>query len=284
MSQLTPKQVLQKFKSKKSLESIAEKRNINLTTQQKKRVADILAEDVIKIGITKVLHVLKKSNLISLCSHACVNVDKGEHEESWYPAKGILVEVLAAAITGFGVLQFFEEFDETVLLACCKRIDDLDEMTDEELSEFSKEDLVTGILSNIYTFGLQNLFSSFSVTELKEFCETCELSVKSSSKEVLVDCLIEQKDYRTKGSKVKAEKASKKKPDLKDGIKKVDLEQWYYRNELEEFCKDNGIKRGGNKREIIKRILLFFEGDKSSKVFHGFQFDSFGSLSTHESY
>jgi len=163
--------------------------------------------------------------------------------------------------------NFFEEFDETVLLACCKRIDDLEEMTDEELSEFSKEDLVTGILNNIYTFGLQNLFSSFSVTELKEFCETCELSVKSSSKEVLVDCLIEQKDYRTKGSKVKAEKASKKKPDLKDGIKKVDLEQWYYRNELEEFCKDNGIKRGGNKREIIKRILLFFEGDKSSKVF-----------------
>eukprot|EP01129_Flabellula_baltica_P000323 TRINITY_DN10350_c0_g1_i1.p1 TRINITY_DN10350_c0_g1~~TRINITY_DN10350_c0_g1_i1.p1 ORF type:complete len:299 (+),score=92.07 TRINITY_DN10350_c0_g1_i1:81-977(+) len=276
---LTPKQVLSKFNSKSTLVSIAERRGINLTKQQQKRVADILAEDVLKTGINKVLHVLKKKELVALSKDGNVDYEeerknRGPHkedgEEDWFPQKQTMIERLTDAISSFGVSQFFEQLPVPVLLECCKSIDDLSDFSDEELLDtYGQDDLVNGILQNIYTFGLQNLFTSFTVTELATFAEDCDLSVKSQAKEVLVDCIVEQKDYRKKTVKRKVETKSKKKPDLKDGIKKVDLEQWYLRSELEDFCREKGMKISGNKRDLIKRILLWFEGDRGHLVMPG---------------
>lgn len=56
------------------------------------------------------------------------------------------------------------------------------------------------------------------------------------------------------------------KPRIKKGLKPIDLKSWFLRTELEEYCKQKEIKIGGTKKEIVDRIILYLDGDRSSKV------------------
>jgi len=223
-----------------------------------------------------VLSVLKGKNLKSLSSHTAITFEKEREEKfgtadvpkkkDWFPVKSVLIEILTERISEHGVEKFFEDQKRSTLLACCKVIDDLEDYSEEELKEFSHEDFVEGIMQNIYTFGLQNLFSAFTVTELKLFCVDCQLTVRSSSKEVLLDCLIEQKDFRKAKKKTQLKTKLTEKPKIKKGLKPIDLKSWFLRTELEEYCKLKEIKIGGTKKEIVDRIILYLDGDRSSKV------------------
>jgi len=71
---------------------------------------------------------------------------------------------------------------------------------------------------------------------------------------------------RIEKEKVDAVKAAKKdkKPDIKKGITYQDLFQLYLRTEIEEYCRDKGLKLTGKKSDLIKRILTFLGGDKDT--------------------
>jgi len=51
--------------------------------------------------------------------------------------------------------------------------------------------------------------------------------------------------------------ASLTKPEIAPGISANDLQTHYYLDELVEWCEKDQVKTGGNKREMIKRILAF---------------------------
>jgi hypothetical protein len=225
-----------------------------------------------------VLSVLKGKNLKSLAEHNEVDFDKERREKfgenigtakakEWVPVKSVLIEILTEKIPEYGVERFFKDQKRAVLLECCKVIDDLEDYSKEELKEFSKDDFVEGIMQNIYTFGLQNLFSAFTITELKLFCVDCQLTVRSSSKEVLLDCLIEQKDFRKAKKKSVQKTKLTEKPKIKKGVKAIDLKSWFLRSELEDWCRKKGIKVGGSKKDIVERIILYLDGERGNKVF-----------------
>jgi len=125
----------------------------------------------------------------------------------------------------------------------------------------SKSKYVDAILSEADSNGVLNLFASFTPKKLLEFAEACGLKVHSTSMETLLDSLLYQEDHEpAKKKKAKTEKPSKKKPAIKKGITKVDLNSHYYRDELAEYCKDNGLRVQGNKKDFINRILAHVEG------------------------
>jgi guanyl-specific ribonuclease Sa len=51
------------------------------------------------------------------------------------------------------------------------------------------------------------------------------------------------------------------KPEIKKGITFDEIFQAYFLPELKDWCKQHGLKVTGNRRDIIKRILMFLDGD-----------------------
>jgi len=111
-----------------------------------------------------------------------------------------------------GISKFLEEYDSTTLLWCCKDIDDLKEMTPSELAEITKQEMIVAIKTNINTFGLNHIFSLFNVEELHTFCKQLNLKIdETSSKDILIDSIIENSNYK----KPKAKKKDQPKPSKK---------------------------------------------------------------------
>jgi len=54
---------------------------------------------------------------------------------------------------------------------------------------------MTAIVTNINTFGLQYALQKFTVNELKKLCKKLDISVESNSVEVIMESIIDRKDY-----------------------------------------------------------------------------------------
>jgi len=141
-----------------------------------------------------------------------------------------LSRILVDVVIDVGPENFFKHFDIDALIRVCADIDDLSDYivkteegeweTDKLKDKYTKKDFLNAIMTNIYTFGLNHLFSLLSVDELSNLCTDCRLTVNSRSKDTIIDCLIEQKDYEPEEKSDEGE-ASEKKPDrIKKGIKK----------------------------------------------------------------
>jgi len=152
---------------------------------------------------------------------------------------------------------YIQERDPTVLDKIVKTLD---------MDAPHKKEVGKKILEEADSYGLENYFSSFPIERLQEFAEDCGLDVRSQSRDILIDCLTSQEDYKVKKKKTKTEKPSKKKPDIKNGISKVDLVHHYYRDELLEYCKEHGLNTTGNKKEFIQRIIAHVEGKPQPPV------------------
>jgi len=59
---------------------------------------------------------------------------------------------------------------------------------------------------------------------------------------------------------------SKKKPDIKKGISKTDLNTHYYSLELKDYCKENNLNTTGTKKDFILRILAHVENKPQPRV------------------
>jgi hypothetical protein len=165
--------------------------------------------------------------------------------------KGVLVKRIAEAIEK-DPENYIQARDSKVLDSIVKTLD---------MEKPPKKEVGKKILEEADHFGLENYFSSFSVDKLQEFAEDCGLEVQSSSNNQLIDCLCEQTDFKVKKKKKsQTVKPSKKKPDIKNGISKMDLNHYYYRNDLYDYCKEHGLNTTGNKKEFIQRILAHVEG------------------------
>jgi len=113
---------------------------------------------------------------------------------------------------------------------------------------------VPAIIQAANDMGLENLFSSFGETKLKEFVKCCGLKVDSESLDNLITALVEQESIKAPYD-CPDEMPSKEKPELTDpSISVVDLYHHYFREELMEFCAANQLVTHGSKKELVERI------------------------------
>jgi len=113
----------------------------------------------------------------------------------------------------------------------------------------SKSKYAESLLEESERWGLEKILMGLPLSKLKEIAEACGLKVESSSMDILVDCIVNQEDHKApKKKSSKPEKVSKKKPDIKNGISKTDLNTHYYSLELKDYCKENNLNTSGTKK------------------------------------
>jgi len=123
--------------------------------------------------------------------------------------------------------------------------------------------MAEALLQYADSIGVENTLSSLNVSQLQTIASSLKLSVDSNSVSVYMDCIISGESY--KKEKKKPVQPSAKKPDIKKGISKVDLQQHYYRGDLAEYCKKNSLTASGSKKELINRIVDHLEGKPAKK-------------------
>jgi hypothetical protein len=116
---------------------------------------------------------------------------------------------------------------------------------------------VETLLSTADEMGLEKLLSSFPVTKLKEFIKSCGLKIDSESMDTLLTSLIEQESI--KATFKSTETPSKNQPKIDPNISVVDLHYHYFREELQEWCKNNELNSNGSKKELVDRIRRKFD-------------------------
>jgi len=108
--------------------------------------------------------------------------------------------------------------------------------------------------------GLENFFSSFPTTKIKEFVKYCGLKVDTESLDFLLQALKDQESVKSHYEASPGEIPSKVKPVIDENITVVDLHNHYFREDLSEFCKVNKLTASGSKKELVERIRRFFDG------------------------
>jgi len=265
----------------KSLELLADKCNLHVPTEKKSKEVDkrklieMLIENVTKEGTSRVLGVLKIKTLHLLVDHPDVHLDekwrelsprrfKTEHspsrkpkkgkekeEAKKYPSKGVMLRILEEFMKDKPLKNFLDIYSQKVLLACCESIDDLSNYSQSEKDNLHKKDLIKAILNNVNSFGMHHLFQNLTVVELGKICEDMGLVVESSSMDILIESIMEKKDHKRSKTKGHSQKPSSKKPTIDQGITKVDLNQWYTKDELEKWIKEKKRRRRKFQRSKI---------------------------------
>jgi hypothetical protein len=247
MSIKTPKEVFKAIKDRELLEQLARSRKLELTDKVKKNLVTYLADEVSNIGMKKLLNTLTKDLILKLASKM-----EWEGKEEGPKSKPVFIKRIDQSIVASGAREFFNTLDESVLRETVKKATNMEK---EEEATGTKKELIDQILAAADEFGLDNAFSVFSVAELQKFAAASDLKVQSSSADQIITSILNHQDYKPpKKVKKKIEKPSKDKQDIKKGISKADLQQWYYRAELSDWCKDHGLKPAGSKAELIRRV------------------------------
>jgi len=230
------------------LEELCEHKNIYIGDEKKSssQLVKILANESFSIGLKKLLQSLTRDQLTVLGKIM-------EWEDNKIPYnKQVLVKRIHEEIEKVGPKEYLGKFKSDELEPLLHTLD---------LALPSKSKYVDALVEEANEIGLENWFSSFPVRKLQEFADASGLTVNSTSVEVLIDSILKHENHEPpKKKKARAEKPSKKKPAIKKGITKVDLNTHFYREELMEYCKEHGLRTQGNKKDFIIRILAHVEG------------------------
>ena len=176
--------IFSKIESLYVLNDIAICKNITYQFSTWKVGVILCSTKTLEIGLVKVLSCLKKKTLIKLY-------------QSFDPCdtlslKNEIVLNLSTNILLMGISNFFHDCKKSTLIECCKRLDDIDDL---DLSQITKKEYISALGDNIFSFGMGNVLSSLSYVTLRNICNECNLIIESKSKEVIMDCIMEQKNY-----------------------------------------------------------------------------------------
>jgi len=136
-----------------------------------------------------------------------------------------------------------------------------------ETENVKKEELIEKLEEETYLQGLTKFFEYFSIKDLKDWCKKLKIEVASSSKKRLARAIIFGGDLvptvnRTYSGGNKP--SQEEKPEIDKTMSKEDLLK-YKVVELRKYCKINGIKKAGNKNELVDRITKFHNGEEVEK-------------------
>jgi hypothetical protein len=152
-------------------------------------------------------------------------------------------------------------------------------LLDFETDASTKKQFADDIADEILLNGVQELFESMKLPDLKEAAKLIGVN-SSGSKPMLLDRILNEAfpgilldDVEAKGKKKQTrtreewkkirqeanEKIRANRPELKKGITRDEIFQNYWDQELKDFCVKHNLKKSGNKNELIKRILAYLE-------------------------
>jgi hypothetical protein len=274
---------------------LADKVNVKVPLKKKSKGADfdklveLLVDNVVKEGTLRVLGVIKVPRLKLMVDIPDVHLEekwqpperkttpkkgeKGKEKKKPYPSKTIMTNILEKHIAEKTWESYLGSMKEDTLLKICGDIDDLSDFSDKDKASLTKKEMINAIMTNIYSFGMNHLLSTLNVNELHAICKVMKLDVDSDGHETLVDSIIEKKDFQK--VEKKPPKISKSKPSkIESGISKADLNNWFNRDEIEEWLKkkkegDDALKElklSGKKSQLIERTLKILDGDIKGAV------------------
>jgi len=246
------KRDFQTFSDLEILQNIAESKGIDADNKSKKALASELSHYVTSTGLHQMLQKLLKVKTLKLIAS---DFDWGEHKPP--TQKGTIANKIYDEMES-NPKKFLEKQKSSTLLQILKDL--VIEPPD------NKKDYANMIFEEVECVGLQNLFSSFNTEKLKEFADDLKLRVESSSQNQLIESIISLEDYKAPKTSKSGNQPSEKKPPIDKNISKVDLGHHYYRDDLIEYCKDNGLPHAGTKKELVDRIYASVTGkDKKDK-------------------
>jgi hypothetical protein len=239
----TASEIFKTFADKDVLVQIAEERQIEITDSVKKNIVKHLTAYVISNGLRKTLAIIPIKLLLPLA---------GGIEGEGIKTKAVIGKRIFEEMENIGHKTYLEKVDSKILDEILKKVMDVKVPS-------SSEEKINAFLSEVEIIGLDNFFSKYPTEKLKEFADLCGLVVNSDSREVFIQSLLNQSNYKPKKQKRK-EQPSKNKPDIKKGVSVIDLVAHYNRDELAEFLKSEGFPTTGKKRDLAVRIVAHFEG------------------------
>jgi hypothetical protein len=235
------------------LKYICEFRHIDTTDKPRKTIISDLSKNVSSQGLYILLKIVKMTQLKALAKHC-------DWAKKMPSSKATLAKKLYDTMEEETPKSFLAECDSGLLKEILEGLE-------VDPKNYARKEYASAIITTAETYGLENCFSSFPVTKLKEFVRACQLMVDSDSMDVLLQALMEQVSiiapYELEG-----ETPSKEKPKLDKNIRIVDLWHFYYREELAFFLEDRNLLSHGNKKELIERVhralndKLYEKGDR----------------------
>jgi len=250
----------------------------------REKLMEMLLDYCMKEGIHRIFQILKVKSLQKLVSPTDFRLEEKWKEiepkkfsdsvkknrdpnKKYYPTKLIMTKMLMDYLGDKKLKDVLNSYDQSVLLMCCEDIDDLSSYSKDEKKKLDKDELIGAIMNNVNIIGINHLLQKLNVEELKEICKELGLTVDSTSVDILLESILEKKSYKQKKSS--KEKPSKNKPKIESGISKIDLNQWYNKEDLEQWLKDKAkedeelkeIKISGKKSQLIDRIIKVLNGE-----------------------
>jgi hypothetical protein len=259
---------LMKKLSLPTLNTLVEGREVSVEQGANKTdIIDSLIDWCYETGIVKFINDVDVEKLKESMKEAHVAVDKSA-------SKNKLREQFLDAVSSDerGLEGFLGKMQLDTLKYFVKL---LDFETDASTKKQFADDIADEILLN----GVQELFESMKLPDLKEAAKLIGVN-SSGSKPMLLDRILNEAfpgilldDVEAKGKKKQTrtreewkkirqeanEKIRANRPELKKGITRDEIFQNYWDQELKDFCVKHNLKKSGNKNELIKRILAYLE-------------------------
>jgi len=245
--------VLEGF-TEENLRKMAQQERIDVSECKRKgQVVDILTSQTEALGIRQVTSYLNTEQLEDLTE--CLKLEFDQK-----PLKSQMHKRLYERMEEQGVAAFMEKnYDE-------KQITLFIELLNQEPASEGKKALANQAGRLISTAGLEVFLSRFDAPFLKELMRNLGLKCDTDSKTKIIRALSTGTSARSDGKTQEEVVFSKEKLTIKKGISYQDIFQHYNTEEIRDWCRDNGLKVSGNKPELIKRILAYFDGDKENTM------------------
>jgi len=218
--------------------------------KSKDRIRLVLEDIIFNKGLKVVLDQLKKTELLDIY---LVWLPEDEEEEKARSYNRICLGKKLKKIIQSAPKEFFEKAEDLEKATFGSVLTEID-------SDLSGEEYAVEILAEINSIGLDLFLRDVPTATLKFHCEKNEYHNATTTKEMIEAILTGQDIAKSSAVAKKKVLYSKTKLPLSDKLRYQDIFQHYYVNELQDFCSENGMKTSGTKKELIHRVMNFFQG------------------------
>jgi len=221
-------------------------------SESKSKIVSKINSTVEEYGVSQLAESLKLLELQEVCEDLDI-----DHKDNNPKHKVVLKKRLIEKIIEDGTSTFLSSLPQAKLEIFLNALG--------MKAEKGKEAMVEQLTEAVYSMGAEIFLSKFDVPFLKQCAKDLKIKCPTDSKAKIVNAIVTQTAPEREEKDMKIVFSAKKLP-IKKGITYQDIFQWYYKEELVEYCKENGLKVSGKKKEVIERILAYLDGDKENTM------------------
>lgn len=249
--------------SRDTLRTIAPTALVGMTPKEigdkKSDITRLLRDETESAGIKELAFMLSNIELSDICdNYLHVEYKEGQNRKN----KMVLTKRLMESFLDSNIDNWFKRCDNKDVLKTIGGAMDIPYSSKTPLNEYKES-----LKHQICLFGETVVLHRLTVPQLRILCEDIgvEGSDNTSSKRILIEAITTRTNIAAKTSKPKKTKVTKKKP-IGKASEYLELFQHYKVSELEDWCKENGVKTSGPKKALCQRIVAFNGGDKENTM------------------